>query len=97
MAWNKSVEQTARKLRKGQGVEIIWEDACVSRNVSSLKNEDFATYKKTIGRFLALKRDRAYGRWHIILCEEVTDGKYFEITSIPLAVVMNIRVMEERK
>lgn len=97
MTRKKDIADIVSEIRKGQIVEIIWIDACESRNVSSFENEAFATYKRSIGRFLACKRDRVYNQEYIIIYEEVTDKQFFEITSIPLAVIMDMRVIEESK
>lgn len=84
-----------QNLRKGQVVEIVWIDACEARNVTNLEDEEFATYKVTVGRFLACKREKSWNQPYVIIYEEVTDKKYFEIMSIPLANVMAIRAIGE--
>jgi hypothetical protein len=97
MSGQKDVAGIVPKLRRGQIIEVIWIDACESRNVATLEDVDFATYKVTLGRFLACKRERTHNQPYIIIYEEVTDRKYFEIMSIPLADVMDIRIIGDEK
>jgi len=84
-------------LEKGELVEVIWLDACIARErkIGSLKNHDFATYKRTPGYFCALVTDHRYNQYHLILAIEETDGfdesARYDITSIPLAIVMSIK------
>jgi len=93
MSGQKNIVDMVAGIRKGQIVEIIWIDACESRNVATLEDVDFATYKVTLGRFLACKREKTHNQPYVIIYEEITDKKYFEIMSIPLADVMDIRII----
>lgn len=97
----KELLEIIRALKPGELIEVIWIDACISRDrkVSALRNHDFATYKKTPGYFCALANDHRYNQYHLILAIEETDGfdekARYDITSIPLSIVMSIKPQKQ--
>lgn len=76
---------------RGDLVELVWLDASMSRSVVKLSNRVVATYKRTVGRFLAVTKDARYGVGHVIISTETTDNAVYDITSIPLPIVVDIR------
>ena len=83
-------ELDLREIGRGDLVELVWLDASTSHNVVKLGNRVIATYKRTVGRFLAVVKDKRYDIEHVILSTEMTDNAAHNITSIPLPIVVDI-------
>jgi len=78
-------------------IEVKWLDACRFHNakIDKITNKVFATYKKVVGRFLAVKLDRLYHEPYLIIITEQTDGR-INLVSIPQKTVMRIIRLVER-
>lgn len=84
------VADTIQRLREDDLVEVLWLDACITRDVSKLTNRAFATYKRTIGYYWKVENDQRYKMPHLILKQEITDGDTTDITSIPLGWIVKV-------
>ncbi|MEM2873070.1 MAG: hypothetical protein QXD82_02740, partial [Nitrososphaerales archaeon] len=71
-------------------------DACITQNVRTFTNKTFATYKKSVGRFVSIAKDHRYHEPHLIMSNEITDEEIHDITSIPLGIIMKINVINEK-
>lgn len=83
-------------LKRGESIEVVWLDACIARgrNPDSLKNRDFATYKREVGYFCDLVTDHRYNQYHLIIA---VGGVKDDIMSIPLTIVMSVKQYEGKK
>ncbi|MCP8303889.1 MAG: hypothetical protein H3Z50_00215 [archaeon] len=92
----KIVQDVLPKLKKGCLIEVLWIDACVTQNVRSFNNKTFATYKKSVGRFVGIFKDHRYREPHLIISNEITDEDAHDITSVPLGIAMRIKMIDEK-
>ena len=90
------VQDIIPKLEKGCLIEVLWIDACITQNVRAFTNKTFATYKKSVGRFVSIINDHRYHEPHLIISNEITDEEIHDITSIPLGIIMKIDVINEK-
>ena len=91
-----SVQDIILKLKKGCLIEVLWIDACITQNVRAFTNKTFATYKKSVGRFVSIIKDHRYHEHHVIISNEITDEEIHDITSIPLGIIMKINMIDEK-
>jgi len=91
-----SVQDILTKLKKGCLIEVLWIDACITQNVRAFTNKTFATYKKSVGRFVSVIRDHRYHELHMVISNEITDEEIHDITSIPLGIIMKINIVDEK-
>jgi hypothetical protein len=82
-------------LKKGTFIEIDWIDSCLTRNVAQISNKTFATYRKSVGRFIGIYEDETYQEPHLLLSSGSL-GFSFDILSIPMGSVMNVKVIGEQ-
>ncbi|MGB9660221.1 MAG: hypothetical protein ACPLY9_06910 [Nitrososphaerales archaeon] len=78
-----SVQDKLSELKKGCLIEVLWIDACITQNVRNFTNKTFATYKKSVGRFVSIAKDHRYHEPHLIISNEITDEEIHDITSYP--------------
>lgn len=95
-ATNDDLHNLIKLLKPGDLVEVLWLDASIARDrrISQLKNQDFATYKRSVGYYVGILIDHRYKREFVLISPEKTDeGEIHEaqdIESIPLGIVMKI-------
>jgi len=88
-----------KSLKPGELIEVIWIDASTAsgRNIDSFKNQDFATYKMWRGYFCALVADHRYNQHHLILTTDGAKGRYHDIMTMPLAIIMSIKQYADKR
>lgn len=91
----KEVEGGIVELEENDLIEVLWLDACMSRDVKRLTNRAFATYKRSVGYFWQICHDTRYRYPHLILKNEITDGDCNDITSIPIGWIVRVKRVSE--
>lgn len=91
------VEQEIAELEYLDLIEVKWLDASRFRNakIGKITNQVFATYKKVVGWFLAVKLEKLYREPYMVIITERTNGR-IDLVNIPLKVIMNVTRMSER-
>lgn len=82
---------------RGDLVEIIWLDASLSRGISKISNRVVATYKRTVGRFVGIFKDRQYKHPHVLIQHEIDEGGIIDVSSVPLGIVVGVKKLAEKE
>jgi len=85
------LEAVIADLLEDELIQVHWLDACKTYNVSKLINPEFATYKKTDGRFWCIKEDSLYRRKHLIIKVKPVDYDTYNIVSIPFDCIVLVK------
>src|SRR4030043_66934 len=92
-----TVEDTIAELEVGDIIEVKWVDACKVNSIifnQILENRTFATYKKSLGEFHAIKADKLYHFKFVVLIQDCHNKRY-TIISIPIASITAITILKK--
>lgn len=82
---------------RGDLVEVTWLDASLSRGIVKVTNRTIATYKRTVGRFVGVFKDRQYGHPHVLIQHEVDENGVSDVSSVPLGIVVGVKKLAEKE
>lgn len=84
-------------IERGDLVEIVWLDASLSRGIVKVTNRTIATYKRTVGRFVGVFKDRQYGHPHVLIQHEVDENGISDVSSVPVGIVVGVKKLAEKE
>lgn len=77
------------KVKSGSVIEITWVDASITRNAKAVSEKVYATYKRSLGWFLGVYRERLFGKDFAVLVVETTNGRK-HMLSVPLENIVEV-------
>lgn len=77
-------------------IEIIWNDASETKQVSVISNRVVETCRRLIGRFIALRRGKKTGMIHLLSYHQTTDDT-FDMDSTPFPFILDVIKLSKKE
>ncbi len=83
-------------VKSGTVVEVVWVDASITRNANKVSEKVYATYKRSLGWFLGVYREKLFGKEFAVFVVETTNGRK-HMLSVPLENIVEVAEYVEKR
>ncbi len=98
--YSQAIEDSLKKLKKGDHVTVLWLDASESGDVplrKAIHNHSVESIVTSAGMFLCVQKGKTYPDLHFLIVKDYLDSEKMRVQSIPLSLVKSIRIFREKK